>query len=172
MKQNQRETFRLNNVSSSHGQCFSHTNGRSCWSACIRRCIRVPSVILYHTRLLARLFARSSEALPCHLSNTHGHAGADIYTCLPAECQHVAFIDTETQTYIEHLVWAKREFLNGSISCNRHHCLLFSSVSNFHFVILILLALCLIRKAEEGQASTENTLKMSATMINGIKLDD
>lgn len=64
---------------------------------------RLPSVILYHTRLLARLFARLSEALPCHLSNTHGRAQADIYTCFPAECQHLSFIDTETHAYLQRL---------------------------------------------------------------------
>lgn len=64
---------------------------------------RVPSLILYHTRLLATLFARLSEALPGHLSNTHGRARADIYTCPPAECQHLSFIDIETHAYLQDL---------------------------------------------------------------------
>lgn len=168
MKQNQRETFRLNNVSSSHGQLprFSHTNGRSCWSACIRspgeRPISDPLSHSFISQVVCTLIWGLAQPFIKHTrvrTSWHIHVSAR-WMSAPFLYRHWdACVLTASRMSTHTLVPSKREFLNGSISCYRHHCLLFSSISKFYFVILILLALCLIHNAEEGQASTENTLR-------------
>lgn len=100
VKKRGRETFLLNIVFSSHWQLphFSNTNGYSCWSACIRRLgvgpITASLSLSFITQFVCTLIC--GLALPAHPSNTHRHTWAEIYTCLPTNCQHLAFMGIET----------------------------------------------------------------------------